>query len=314
MSKRPINLSIFLFLLTFPLSLYSNQINFAEKLLNSYKYKSNLKVAILPVLRKKDFETRVDSQVYNKIFEEVFNDRRFKIVERELLSKILKEHEFQQTGMIKTEDMIKLGRLSGADLIIIIRVKNDVYDFRIVRIDNGEIVAFASALIPEETDNDNVLNSDEKDVLDSRGNRYVSRKLDLPDAKNFILTGDILIQKTYRQNGTGWAGIFIRADRPNAIHGRDTGYLCYIRVNGDVGIHSSIIDDIRKNKSTSFYGEKKNSFKIIAKDNDIKYFINDVLIIHATNAFLKQGNILLNVGGVRAKFFNINLSKPSSIK
>ena len=120
--------------------------------------------------------------------------------------------------------------------------------------------------------------------------------------ENFELTGTIRIEKGYRNNGTSWAGFLIRADKENAQHGKSNGYLCFIRKNGEVGIHSSGIQHIKVQRKTNSSSLQDTLIRIVARNDNIKVYVNHKLILNERGAYLSKGYISLNVGGSRSTF------------
>ena len=71
----------------------------------------------------------------------VFNDGRFVIVEREMLDKIMKEMSLQQTGLMDSEIALRVGKLTGAKVILFIK-KNSNYILRMVSVESGQVLAY----------------------------------------------------------------------------------------------------------------------------------------------------------------------------
>jgi curli biogenesis system outer membrane secretion channel CsgG len=58
---------------------------------------------------------------------ELLNLKNIKIIEREKISRIFEEQVLQQSGMINSESAIKVGKLAGADAVILGDVSDYVY-------------------------------------------------------------------------------------------------------------------------------------------------------------------------------------------
>ncbi len=122
-----------------------------HELLKNYRGKSSLRIA---VVRGNDLDKKsniVPAVIVNTVTKTVFDDGRFSIVERELLNKIIDEMTLQQTGMVEGSAINELGKLSGAQLVLIIKSDADNIDLRILSVESGEILAFASGMLPKDS-------------------------------------------------------------------------------------------------------------------------------------------------------------------
>jgi TolB-like protein len=105
-----------------------------------------VKIAILE-FQPLNEEARKDN--LGKIFTEVlttsfFKSEAFKIIEREQLQKILKELELTQSGIIDTSNAKQIGKMVGANAIVIgsvTKIGNDMrLDARIIDVETGIIL------------------------------------------------------------------------------------------------------------------------------------------------------------------------------
>ena len=79
---------------------------------------SRLAVAVLP------FETGRDAQKYkdaitNEMINELVNLRRFRVIERSAIDKIVSEQKIQASGFVDDKTAVKLGKIAGADALVI---------------------------------------------------------------------------------------------------------------------------------------------------------------------------------------------------
>lgn len=96
----------------------------------------NLKVAVLDVVSRVSGET-VDTATLSEMLQVALVDKHeFQIVERSLLDKILKEQEFQVSGLTEGQ-AAKVGKLAGADKVMILSVAKlaDRYIFIVKGVD-----------------------------------------------------------------------------------------------------------------------------------------------------------------------------------
>ncbi len=79
---------------------------------------SRLSVAVLPFSSNDDAKNLTDS-VTEKLIIQLVNLRRFRVIERSALDKIMEEQKLGLTGFVDEETAIKVGKLAGADVIIL---------------------------------------------------------------------------------------------------------------------------------------------------------------------------------------------------
>ena len=107
----------------------------AKELMSGYKGQKDLTIAILDTDK-----TPLSAKVTTIAYKVVFDDGRFSIVERDLLDHLTKEMELQQTGLVKIA--AEVGKLTGANLILIIRNEDNDIRMRIVSVEKGIILAY----------------------------------------------------------------------------------------------------------------------------------------------------------------------------
>lgn len=85
----------------------------------------------------------------------LFSSKRFNVVERQLLAKILEEHKLNLSGLVEPMTAQKLGRLLGVDAICSGTVTDLVdsvrVNARLISTDTGEVFAVASGSIGKDT-------------------------------------------------------------------------------------------------------------------------------------------------------------------
>jgi TolB-like protein len=79
---------------------------------------TRLALAVLPITGKGEAE-RYGDIVTDKMVTQLVNLRRFKVIERTALERILKEQEFQKSFMADEQTAVKAGKVAGADAIVI---------------------------------------------------------------------------------------------------------------------------------------------------------------------------------------------------
>ncbi|MBN2160977.1 MAG: hypothetical protein JW807_16420 [Spirochaetes bacterium] len=106
-----------------------------KELLKGYRGQRDLSIAIVDTDK-----TPISSKITTIAYKVVFNDKRFSIVERELMNQLTKELALQHTGLVQIASQI--GRMTGANLILLIRKEETDMRMRIVSVEKGVILAF----------------------------------------------------------------------------------------------------------------------------------------------------------------------------
>ncbi len=113
-------------------------------LLKKYRGEKNQRIAVFPFMTKTQQKTQELSDLDDEVLDIVFEDKRFQIVERSLVEQISKEWTFSESGMVDEEQRSKIGKLSGAKLILvpIISGKKNI-NMRIISVNSGDVLSFA---------------------------------------------------------------------------------------------------------------------------------------------------------------------------
>lgn len=86
---------------------------------------SRLSVAVLTFASNEKAQNLAES-VTEKLVTQLVNLRRFRVIERSALDKIMEEQKLGMTGFVDDETAVKLGKLAGADMIILGRINIEV--------------------------------------------------------------------------------------------------------------------------------------------------------------------------------------------
>ncbi|MCD4796844.1 MAG: hypothetical protein K8R49_06735 [Candidatus Cloacimonetes bacterium] len=86
---------------------------------------SRLSVAVLTFASNEKAENLAES-VTEKLVTQLVNLRRFRVIERSALDKIMEEQKLGMTGFVDDETAVKVGKLAGADLIILGRINIEI--------------------------------------------------------------------------------------------------------------------------------------------------------------------------------------------
>jgi TolB-like protein len=82
---------------------------------------SRLGVAVMPIDVKGDMEKYADA-LTEKMVSQLVNLRRFKVIERTALDKVLEEQQLQVSGVVDEQAAVQVGKVAGADAIVLASV------------------------------------------------------------------------------------------------------------------------------------------------------------------------------------------------
>ncbi|MCX7678631.1 MAG: CsgG/HfaB family protein [Spirochaetes bacterium] len=118
----------------------------AKELLQKYRGETNQKIAIIPFMTKSQQKNPELEAFDDEIMDVVFEDKRFQIVERSLIEQITKEWTFSESGLVDEEQRSKIGKLSGAKLILVPIVSGEKnINMRIISVNTGDVLSYVRA-------------------------------------------------------------------------------------------------------------------------------------------------------------------------
>lgn len=85
---------------------------------NSTQVGSRLAIAVLPFDVSKE-AARYKDAVTNEMINQLVNLRRFKVIERSSMDKLVAEQKIQASGFVDDKSAVKLGKIAGADALVI---------------------------------------------------------------------------------------------------------------------------------------------------------------------------------------------------
>lgn len=114
-----------------------------KSLMDRYRGESKQRIAIFPFMSKAQRKTPELNNFDEEIIDVVFEDRRLQVVERGLIEQISKEWTFSESGMVDEKQRSKIGRLSGAKLILVPIVSdNSNISMKIISVDTGDVLSY----------------------------------------------------------------------------------------------------------------------------------------------------------------------------
>jgi TolB-like protein len=104
---------------------------------------SRLAIAVLPIEVKGDFAEYAGTFT-EKMVTQLVNLRRFKVIERAALDKVLQEQQLQLSGVVEEATAINVGRIAGADAIALCNVSEIAgggkVNVRVIDTETGETI------------------------------------------------------------------------------------------------------------------------------------------------------------------------------
>ena len=104
---------------------------------------SRLAVAVLPFEADKN-AAMYKEEITNEMITQLVNLRRFKVIERSAMDKIVSEQKLQASGVVDDKSAVKLGKIAGADALVIghISVINGIVKVsaRLVDVETAETI------------------------------------------------------------------------------------------------------------------------------------------------------------------------------
>ncbi len=111
---------------------------------------SRLAVAVVPFDAKGEGKQFADA-VTETMITKLVNLRRFKVIERSVIDKVMKEQKFQSSGIVDDKTAVKLGKVAGADAIIVgsilITTGTGKFSARVIDVETSETIVAEEASI-----------------------------------------------------------------------------------------------------------------------------------------------------------------------
>jgi len=112
-------------------------------LMKKYRGEINQRIAVFPFMTKSQQKLPELSDFDDEVMDIVFDDKRFQIVERSLVEQISKEWTFSESGMVDEAQRSKIGRLSGAKLILVPIISGQKnINMRIISVNSGDVLSY----------------------------------------------------------------------------------------------------------------------------------------------------------------------------
>ncbi|TGK33820.1 penicillin-binding protein activator LpoB [Leptospira gomenensis] len=126
--------------------------------------KSPLKLAVLPLLNESGNVTSLGAGISRQLIPVLNEPDRIVLVEKSQLDRLIDEQSFQKTGLVLSEESLEIGKLSGADLLLLGTVQFDDQFFRlqirVVSLQSGEILAVSESVF----DSDDTLYNQSREI------------------------------------------------------------------------------------------------------------------------------------------------------
>jgi hypothetical protein len=107
------------------------------------------KVAVLDAIIPQNMDPSVISPATDKIIEKLVQSNRFTVLDRANIENVLKEREFQVSGMVSDQDAVTAGKYLGADFIVVSKISKvgdtNFISGKMINVKSGVIVSTTSA-------------------------------------------------------------------------------------------------------------------------------------------------------------------------
>ncbi|HLP17423.1 MAG TPA: CsgG/HfaB family protein [Bacteroidota bacterium] len=111
---------------------------------------SRLSIAVAPFEGKGEAKAFADAVTHTMVTKLV-NLRRFKVIEREAIERVMKEQKFQASGIVDDRTAVKLGKVTGADAIIVgsllLSTGTGKFSARVIDVETSETIVAEEAPI-----------------------------------------------------------------------------------------------------------------------------------------------------------------------
>lgn len=112
--------------------------------------KNTFKLAVLPLFNESGAITILGTTISSRLLSKMYDPGKIVLVEKSQLGRLIDEQSFQKSGLILSNQNLEIGRLSGADLILLGTIQFDDQSFllqlRVVSLQSGEILAVAESV------------------------------------------------------------------------------------------------------------------------------------------------------------------------
>jgi hypothetical protein len=107
------------------------------------------KVAVLDSIIPQNMDPSVISPATDRIIEKLVQSQRFTVLDRANIESVLKEREFQVSGMVSDQDAVTAGKYLGADFIVVSKISKvgdtNFMSGKMINVKTGVIVSTTSA-------------------------------------------------------------------------------------------------------------------------------------------------------------------------
>ncbi|WP_061248114.1 CsgG/HfaB family protein [Leptospira alstonii] len=121
----------------------NREISFPEK-------KGALKLAVLPLLNENGSATLLGTTISSQLLSQMYDPGKILLVEKSQLGRLIDEQTFQKSGLVLSDQNLEIGKLSGADLLLLGTVQFGDQTFllqlRVVSLRSGEILALSESV------------------------------------------------------------------------------------------------------------------------------------------------------------------------
>ncbi|PJZ70924.1 curli assembly protein CsgG [Leptospira perolatii] len=101
------------------------------------------KLAVLNIANEDGIISNLGRSLTDKMIRELFQSKTFILLERDRLNKIIGEQSFQKSGLVLSDEMVSIGKLSGAEYLLLGQISFQDQDFLL----NVRIVSLSGVIL-----------------------------------------------------------------------------------------------------------------------------------------------------------------------
>jgi hypothetical protein len=110
---------------------------------------SQPKVAVLDAIIPQNMDPSIQGPATEKLIEKLVQSNRFTVLDRANIESVLKEREFQVSGMVSDQDVVTAGKYLGADYVVVAKLSKvgdtNFISGKMINVKTGVIVSQTSA-------------------------------------------------------------------------------------------------------------------------------------------------------------------------
>ena len=235
----------------------------AEQIISSLDVQKTHKIAVIEFPNLEGKVSDLGKYLAEELTTRLFRTGRFRIIERQLMKKMMEEQKLSASGLIDAKTASKFGQILGVDALTtgtIADLNTSVkINARLIAVETGSVFAVASVKIP--------MNKEVEILLGKKPSTA-----DLSDAERFDGTWDVILACPRHTDGAfGYSYKFTAHVKDGVFHGEygTKGIAPFITFDGEINHDGGAIIT-----ATGLTGEPKYTVSNIKKGTPYSYHID----------------------------------------